>query len=260
MFGRLVQLCGVLATLVACRVAAGADWRDQRQAGRFQLHADYSLEGSEALVRELEQLQRDMAAALGLSQQATPSPIHLILFRDRPSYDRYMEHYFPGAPQRRAMFIQGSAPGWVFAYRHPDFEVDLRHETVHALLHSDLPTVPLWLDEGIAEYYEVAADARVYGNAYLPAIKRNAWLFRVPALSRLESLQDMSRMGTPEYQDAWSWVHFMLHGPADAHRVLIEYVADLRVKGNAGSLEDRLHVAVPDFEKQYLKHFRNWHR
>lgn len=260
MIGRLVQRCLLLAVFVACRVAGGADWTDQRQAGRFQLHADYSLDSSDALISELEQLQRDMGAALGVPNPGAASPIHLILFQDRPSYDRYMERYFPGAPARRAMFIQGSAPGWVFAYRHPNFEVDLRHETVHALLHSELSTVPLWLDEGIAEYYEVAAEARVYGNAYLPATRRNAWGVRVPALSRLESLEDMSRMGTPEYQDAWSWVHFMLHGSPDAHRVLVDYLADLRVQRNAGRLEDRLHAAVPDLEQQYLKHFRNWHR
>ena len=192
--------------------------------------------------------------------EATQEPVHLLLFRDQASYDQYMKHYFQGAPTRRAMFIKGSMPGWVFAYQNADYEIDLRHETVHALLHSDLPHVPLWLDEGLAEYYEVPATDRVYGNPYLPAVQREAWLWRVPPLRQLEELQDMSRMGIAEYRAAWSWVHFLLHGPPDAQRVLVEYLADLRVQRAPGSLHDRLRAAIPDVEKQYLKHFRNWRR
>jgi hypothetical protein len=222
------------------------------------LHADHPLGASLPLVAELEQLERDMSAALGI--QSTREPIHLFLFRDRLSYDRYMSRYFRGAPMRRAMFIKSSAPGWVFAYQNADYELDLRHETVHALLHSDLPTVPLWLDEGLAEYYEVGADARVYDNPHLSVATRNAWLFRVPSLPDLESLQDMVRMGAKDYQAAWSWVHFMLHGPPAARRVLMEYLADLRDQRASASLHERLESAMPDWQRQFLKHFRSWRR
>ncbi len=258
MIGRLPHFSLFLVMVFVCSAACAEDWADQLQAGRFQLHANFSLDGCEQLVAELQQLQRDMASALG--SNATQEPVHLFLFRDQASYDRYMKRYFEGAPARRAMFVKGSMPGWVFAYQNADYEIDLRHETAHALLHSELPIVPLWLDEGLAEYYEVAADARVYDNPHLSTTKWEAWLYRVPSLRRLEELQDMSRMGKAEYRAAWSWVHFMLHGPRDAQRVLVEYLADMRDHRTAGTLNDRLHAAMPDLEKQYLKHFRSWHR
>ena len=34
---------------------------------------------------------------------------------------------------------------------------DLRHEMTHAYLHSVVPDVPLWLDEGLAKYFELPA-------------------------------------------------------------------------------------------------------
>jgi hypothetical protein len=258
MIGRSLHLSLFLVMAMFCRAAHGEDWVDQRREGRFQLYANFSLDGSNPLVAELRQLERDMATALGL--KTTGEPVHLILFRDQASYDRYLEHYFRGAPARRALFIKGSMPGWVFAYQNTDYEIDLRHETVHALLHSELPNVPLWLDEGLAEYYEVAADRRVYESPYLSTVKWEASFLRVPSLGALEALHDVSRMGQADYRAAWSWVHFMLHGPPDAHRALVDYLADTREHRRPGSLNDRLRTTVPDLEKQYLKHFRSWHR
>jgi hypothetical protein len=49
----------------------------------------------------------------------------------------------------------------VFAYRGEDFETDLRHECTHALLNAALPVVPLWLDEGLAEYFEVLPQSAI---------------------------------------------------------------------------------------------------
>ena len=61
-------------------------------------------------------------------------------------------------PYRPALFIlEGGSPG-VYTYRKPDLDIDVRHECTHALLHSALPVVPLWLDEGIAKYFEVPAE------------------------------------------------------------------------------------------------------
>jgi hypothetical protein len=258
MRGRLPYCSLFLTTIVFCDAACAEDWADQRLEGRFQLYANFPLEGTQPLVMDLRELERDMTTTLKL--KTTRELVHIFLFRDQASYAQYMDHYFRGAPARRAMFIKGSMPGWVFAYQNADYEIDLRHETAHALLHSELPNVPLWLDEGLAEYYELAADLRTYDNPYLSTTKWEAWLLRVPSLRELEALQDVGRMDKTDYRAAWSWVHFMLHGPRDAQRVLVEYLADIRDHRASGSLSDRLRAAFPDLEEQYLKHFRSWRR
>ena len=43
----------------------------------------------------------------------------------------------------------------VYTYWGDRIQQDLRHELTHALLHSVLKDVPLWLDEGLAEYFEM---------------------------------------------------------------------------------------------------------
>ncbi len=247
--------CGIV---LVCGILLADQWADVRQVGRFQLRANFALDGHERLIGELEQLDRDLQS--NLACQATAEPIHLILFRDQESYAHYLKRYFDGAPVRRALFIKGSMPGWVFAYLNADFEVDLRHETTHAILHGQLPKVPLWLDEGLAEYYEVASDKRIYEHPYLSSTRWEARFYRVASLKQLERLDDVTQMGKEDYRAAWSWIHFMVHGPRAAHQELVAYLAELRGNKNPGSLRDRLYAAIPDLDRQYLKHFRNWHR
>jgi len=118
---------------------------------------------------------------------------------------------------------------------------DLRHEVAHGYLHSAIPNLPLWIDEGLAEYFEVP---RGYGGLNQPhvdllsdSIERDDWK---PSLKRLESLTDSSQMGQREYAESWAWVYFMLNSPPDRREILTGYLADLRLKGAAEPISARL--------------------
>jgi hypothetical protein len=237
---------------------AAAGWLDQHAAGHFQLRADFPLPPHADLIAELTQLEQDLTRTLEIGP--IDQPIHLLLFRDQNSYQRYVDRYFRGAPARRALFLKGSGPGWVLAYQNPDFAVDVRHESTHALLHSRLPIVPLWLDEGLAEYYEVPAEQRAYENPHLSPTRWAARFYRVRPLSELEELHDVSQMGPADYRAAWAWVHFLLHGPPEGRQTLVRYLHDLRRNLPAGRLYDRLELALPNLEQEYLRHFRNWRK
>ena len=79
------------------------------------------------------------------------------------------------------MFVQDRGVEQVFAQWGPDFRIDLHHEGTHALLHASLARVPLWLDEGLAKYFEVPPAQRANGNPYLPIVEAGADTARFPA-------------------------------------------------------------------------------
>jgi len=204
------------ALLGQTRDCAAQDWVDGKVAGPFVCRAEFSLAGSENLLRELIQIQVDVIRYLGLP--AANEQIEVYLFRDKRSYSGYIEKHLPKVPYRRALFIKGQGPGRVYAYQSRELAVDLRHECTHALLHAVLPVVPLWLDEGLAEYFEVPADQRAFGNPHLAPLRWNLRLGAKPKLTDLESKGGLSEMGGTEYRYAWAWVHFMLHGPPEPTR------------------------------------------
>ncbi|MEX2173369.1 MAG: hypothetical protein WD872_03345 [Pirellulaceae bacterium] len=253
----------VIAFLLALAVSAcwsrggaGAEprWPAERQAGPFLCHADFPLDGHQPLLAELAQLQEDLAATLGAKKSR--ETVHLFLFQEKGTYHGYLQQYFPKVPYRRALFIKARGPGMVFAYRGADFQIDVRHESTHALLHAWLPSVPLWLDEGLAEYFEVPHEQRAGQNLHLAAVRTQVRVGQLPRLEMLEQLENIDDMGRGEYRNSWAWIHFLLHGPRAANEELLGYLADLEAGGEVGPLSERLRRRLPDLDRRLTEHFR----
>ena len=230
-----------------------AEWPDEYRAGQFACHADFPLAPIHKLLASMPGLQNDLVRLLGISPSS--EPIHVFLFQQKATYQGYVKHYFPSAPTRKALFIKKRGLCMVFAYQGEDFEVDLRHESTHALLNAALPMVPLWLDEGLAEYFEVPADDRVSDNPHMSRVTWAARFGQVPSLDELEQLRNLSQMNRTRYRHAWAWVHFLLHGPPEAREEMQRYLADIQALTPPGSLSRRLHNRLPDLEKQFARHF-----
>ena len=208
------------------------------------------------MLNEIAVIQNDVTQTLRIAPAR--EPVHLFLFQHKATYQKYIGYYFPNVPYRRALFIKGRGPGMVFAHRNSEFEIDVRHESTHAVLHASLPLVPLWLDEGLAEYFEVPGKDRPYNNPHLQSVKWSVRFGRIPKITDLEAITDLANMGREEYRNAWAWVHFMLHGSSEANAELISYLNDLEAQTPPGKLSDRLRRRIPNLTQQFSQHFRSW--
>ena len=235
-----------------------ADWPYHGQWGNFRVHADLPLATVSPMFEDLLTLSREVQQRLHVGPST--EMIDVYLFAQRETYRQYMRYYFPTVGFREAMFVKSNSPGNVFAYAGQQLEVDLRHECTHAILHSMLPMVPWWLDEGLAVYFELPAAQRAFDNPYLASVRRQAMMRITPSLTRLESLEDLSQMGVREYREAWAWVHFLLHGPEAARRTLLEYFDDLAHHRPPTPISKRLQQAMPEAPRQMASHFRSWRR
>lgn len=245
-------------TITSMSRAAGEPWVEQRQIGPFAVHSQISLTDYAGLFADLEQIQQDLKRCLAIGDPR--APIQMYLFADKANYRRFIDANFPDAPDRPALFIKRGGVCMVFAYQSKQFEIDVRHETTHALLHADLPMVPLWLDEGLAEYFEMAPKDRALGNSYLGTMRLMTQLGIAPKITALEKKASVSEMGGSHYRYCWAWVHFMLHGSREAHGELVRYLDDIRAMTPPGQLSDRLSRRIPRLNKQFVKHFRTWQR
>jgi hypothetical protein len=249
-YSKKLAIAGWLAAvLLSFGNAPAAEWPDMRVVRPFVCRADFDLEPQRKLLSELAELQTDLVQTLRIAP--AKEAIEVYLFHDEATYRRYLKRIYPELPFRRAFFVRVNGLGRVFAYQSPQFEADLRHECTHALLHAVLPLVPLWLDEGLASYFEVPPKNRLSKAPYFSSVLWNARFGSVPDIEKLEKIGDVASMGKAEYRDSWAWIHFMCNGPSAAHEELVDYLADLAAHKPPGLLGERLARRIPSLSAEF---------
>ena len=134
---------------------------------------------------------------------------------------------------------------------------DLRHEFTHGLLHATLQTVPLWLDEGLAEYFEV--NAALPGAAHISHLRElklaesEGWN---PNLYRLEMLTDFRDLTSRDYAESWAWVHYMLNSSDESSAILVKYVEELQNTRTPRRIMPSLETEVPNYVSDLNSHIR----
>ncbi|MCA9185550.1 MAG: hypothetical protein R3E01_23730 [Pirellulaceae bacterium] len=241
-----------------CQSAEVRPWPYVHAQPPFRFHADFDLRPYSGLLEELSSLQREMQTQLHIAPAR--ETIDVYVFRLESTYRHYLRTYFPELSMRRAMFVKTTGPGNVFAHFSNQFGTDLRHECTHALLHATLPMVPLWLDEGLAEYYEVPASQRAFDNPHLASLRRQPLWDRPSAMEKLEQVRQFEAMGGDQYRDAWSWVHFMLHGNEAALWELRSFLGEIQNRVPPEPLSQRLAARIPNLMDAYKSHLRHWRR
>lgn len=238
------------------RCCAEPHWVDHRAHGPFRFHATFPLGSLTPFFQELSSLELELQRTLAVPPAG--QPIDVYLFDDENSYRTMINQLFPQVSYRRALYVQRAKHGSIYAFWQPELAVDLRHECTHALLHANLAMVPLWLDEGLAEYFEMPEPQRASEHPHLSKLRWNLRFGMVRSIESLESCSELDDMEGEEYRFAWAWIHFMLHGPLPAHRALVHYLRDIERGDPPGKLSERLRAAVPNLDGQFAEHFKKW--
>ena len=247
----------LIAVFAALATRAGAvEWAVNEWVGQVEIRSERPYDDRlRAAVQELGPLKKTLEETLGFKIRNRPIEVNVL--GSRSSYARYVELRVAGGSSRAALFVTGVDRDRVYAVHSRNVDVDVRHECTHAFLNAELAYVPLWLDEGLAEYFEVSPSSRYAGHAHLKHLRRRSFLLWKPNLERLEAIGNLVDMGEEEYRESWAWVHFMLHGPEPARRTLRNYLASIAAGDYAGKLEPRLTAAVGNLEGAFRKHFRS---
>jgi tetratricopeptide (TPR) repeat protein len=179
--------------------------------------------GREVGERVAQQLE-DLRTVLSLAAPALVvdvAPVQVILFRDATLAEAYaplwhgqrdqVAGFFQTAPDRRRLLLQDDPTR---------LSSVAQHEYVHALLEASMPDVPLWLNEGLAEYFSTFSATADHAQAGGPIPEHIDWL----AHHDLLSLSELFGMGTGSadyhegdrrgtfYAESWLLTHMILSG------------------------------------------------
>ncbi|MCA8988577.1 MAG: hypothetical protein KDA78_13090, partial [Planctomycetaceae bacterium] len=194
-------LCWLCLGLVASTGCSGSTFRAnnddvpsryQIKSEHFVLHSDFKQDEQQELVSNLKQLRWQIGQTLDL--ELGEKKVQVYLFEDEVTYHKFLANHFPGLPPRRAYFVGTSVSLSIYTVWGERILEDLRHEFTHGVLHGALPSVPMWVDEGLAEYFESDTAPGTPRADYLSELNqllKNGWR---PDLNRLENLEAVGEM------------------------------------------------------------------
>jgi tetratricopeptide (TPR) repeat protein len=136
-------------------------------------------------------------------------------FRDRASLEPFLPGSAPGESRVTGYFRSGSAENVIVLNLEggiPAFERVLFHEYVHLVLSLSARRLPLWLEEGLSEYYAGTRLGEREAEVGVPDPRHRALLQQVPLLSfeELVSAQDAGQTASLFYARSWALVHYLL--------------------------------------------------
>jgi len=235
----------------------GAPGKYSYRVSQFVFLSDFEVQKNLPIFRELANLREIVYKELQLPPSNTI--VQVFLFEDKERYERFMQLKHPDLPKRRAFFVAqprrlgGVEDYLVYTYWGDRIQQDLRHELTHALLHCVLKDVPLWLDEGLAEFFEVPPGWNGINIQHVEQLRgKNKF-----DLDRLEQLSDVQQMNPAEYREAWAWTHLMLRSTPQAHLALVNYLQDLRLNPRPGPIRPRLEKCFLSLDSALEQHLAN---
>jgi hypothetical protein len=229
----------------------------------YVFFADFEVDRKLPLFDDLARLRDQVYKELQL--RPGNAVVQVYLFENEERYRRFMKARYPRLPSRRAFFVAEPRPLGggddllVYTFWGDRIQQDLRHELTHALLHGVIRDVPLWLDEGLAEYFELPPGQAGVNPSHLRHLCDPEATGFLPSLARLEGLSEVDKMERPEYREAWAWVHLMLRSSPEAKKALLSYLGylerlRLRPDEKPEPLGPRLAAVVPAPEESLKRH------
>jgi tetratricopeptide (TPR) repeat protein len=208
---RRLAIAWALLPAVALAAAHGDPWL-RIQSAHFELFTDAGERAGRDLVRHFEQVRGFFLLVFGL-QSSNGKPVRTVAFRNEKEFQPYRP-----SEAASAFYHAGSEHDYiVMSSTDAEHYQVATHEYTHLLLGQAGGTVPLWLNEGLAELYSTAeqvGDKIVIGQAPPgrgEALLENRWIPLAALLSTGPDsplYNEKSRAGM-FYAESWALLHML---------------------------------------------------
>jgi len=253
----------------ARKLAVKEDWAKVVSAN-FVVISDAGESEARKVVAMLEQFRHTALMILPQSKIKAPVPTKVFHFRSHGSFREFKPKY-KGK-------VMGAVNGYFFGdgdYSYIALTTDagggqayevIFHEYQHFILSNNLPNAPLWLDEGLAEYYS-AFEPRYEGREVLLGRSpvRHVLALRKATLMPLEKLFSIDTR-SPEYNEAkkaglfyaqsWALTHYLMLGNDGKRRP--QFINFIKLLGNGQSVEEGFRQAFQADYKTIEKELQDY--
>ena len=229
----LAQMAGAAPAAALPRTNDG--WIQLRSA-HFTFFSTASERATRRIAMDLEQLRSALSQLNPGLELASPVPTWIYVFKDTASFRPYQPLYQGRPRDVDGYFFPHPYGNYVAINADPrnDATNVVYHEYLHNVLGHNYPGLPLWLNEGLAEYYSTFAVAGNEAKIGMPVLAHVAWLLD-NAMLPLRDLVSMSH-DSPAYNEGlrqgvfyaqcWVLAHYLLNKPERQEKTA-QYLRDL---------------------------------
>lgn len=260
---RILPFLLALATFAAVPIPTEKEQWTVRSAGEFTIYSNASDSVTADIARDLLRMREALGKVTRLNTRS-PLPMHVFVFRNQRVMAPFGDALFGKADaQISGGFLPTRHANYIVVDAGPERRVDrvVYHELAHFFLRNTIPVLPVWLDEGLAEYYStfgIAGDHRdrVRIGRPIPEHVLTLRRSRLIPFDRYFAIDQKS----PEYIEgprrqvfyaqSWALMHYLLSGGETRRQTLNEYFTTLTTPRPKGSPMPPLNVDAADLEHE----------
>jgi tetratricopeptide (TPR) repeat protein len=235
----------------------GPDWGEsfEYESRHYRVRSDIDVQLCKAASKVLENSLKAYKKDLG--REPRDDRIYpVMLFSGEAGYQAYTEDLLGGRAENTAGLFS-PALKQLLIWNLPDREqmfTTVQHEGFHQYLDSIMDDAPRWLNEGLAEYYEVM-DLSGLVTDHGTVNKNHLSLLRSKGYKPLKELLHYSPAefyvdGIWSYAQSWSFVHFLLHS-TEENRALFDKLIDLLCEGRP--VKAAVNAVFSDLDQEQLQ-------
>lgn len=208
------------STIASADVAPQKNWK-RLQTPNFELLGNTGDGDLRAVADRLEQF-RDAMALLFTSLRPSTNRIRVLVFRNHRAYDPFKPRYEGKPANVGGYFLDGEDVSHItltVENRDENFGV-IYHEYTHLLM-ADVGSVPVWVSEGLAEYYSsftTTPDGKQVQMGH--PLSRHVLRLRddfMPLATLVDVARDSAHYNERDkqgvfYAESWALIHYLLLG------------------------------------------------
>lgn len=206
-------------------LCSGTTWAEKSwtevRSEHFRVISDGDLQGALDIAREFEQMRAVFAAGSANMRLDSGVPLLVLATRNAATMAEVMSW-----PKANEMILGLFEQGWEKQFAvvridtdQPGFYQPAFHEYVHTLIHANFNWLPLWLDEGLAEFYGTSEFKQ--NSAIIGEPSQRKFILKRDQLIDLKTLFSVNE-ASPYYHDtgkmfmfyaeAWGLTHYLTFG------------------------------------------------
>jgi len=237
-----------------------ADSWFQLQTPHFLLCSHVSEKTTRDFADDLENFRETLARLFPRLVAKSPVPVMVYLFKDPIDFQPFRRRV-QGAPiEDRGYFHAGAEGNYltVADASGPGARRVIRHEYAHFFLHNNFARIPLWLDEGMADFLSGFRVSEQGVEIGVPILEHLAWLSthaQAPPSHIFRFSQEALKSDAPGeraafYAQSWALVHCLIHGQPASLGLLSDFVRRLgRGEGTDRALQETYGKSGKELER-----------